>query len=170
MDPRFGRRCVFLHMVLGSKKERIDEVSWTEVLEYSDEGLVRPRRPRVIIRTGPGPAKTEAMFWLLFSAGGMVAAFLFPIHLVILGIALAAGWLPKDALSYERVLGLIGNPLVKLYLWGVVSLPLYHWAHRFKYIVHHQLGIHGGKRLVAWACYGTAVAGTVLAGLVLLRI
>jgi fumarate reductase subunit D len=157
-------------MVLGTEKDRMEEVSWTEVLEYSDARLVKPRPPRVIVRTGPGPVRLEAMFWLLFSAGGMVAAFLYPIHVVILGIALAAGWLPGDALSYERVVGLVGNPLVKLYLWGLISLPLYHWAHRFRYIVHHQLGIHGGKRLIALVCYGTAVAGTVLTGLVLLRI
>jgi fumarate reductase subunit D len=112
----------------------------------------------------------EAMFWLLFSAGGMMAAFLFPIHVVILGIATAAGWLPEDAFSYERIVRFVGNPLVKLYLWGLVSLPLYHWAHRFRYIVHHQLGIHGGKRLIAFACYGAAVAGTILTGVVLLRI
>jgi fumarate reductase subunit D len=157
-------------MVLGTGKERVGEVSWTEVLDYSDAREVKPRPRRVIVRTGPGPARMEAMFWLLFSAGGMMAAFLFPIHVVILGIATAAGWLPEDAFSYERIVRFVGNPLVKLYLWGLVSLPLYHWAHRFRYIVHHQLGIHGGKRLIAFACYGTAVAGTILTGVVLLRI
>jgi fumarate reductase subunit D len=99
----------------------------------------------------------------------MVAAFLFPIH-VALGIAFAAGWLPKDALSFDRMHDLVGNPLVKLYLLGLVSLPLYHWAHRFRYVVHHQFGVHGGKRPVAVICYGTAILATILTAVVLLRI
>ena len=149
---------------------RLPEVSLGEVLAESDPMEVKPRRPAPGPRTGPRPARLEPMFWLSFSAGGMVAAFLFPVHIVILGIAFAAGWLPADALSYDRVLDIVENPIVKVYLWGLVSLPLYHWAHRFRYIVHHQLGLHAGKRAVAMACYGTAVAGTVLTGLVLLRI
>ncbi len=111
---------------------------------------------------GERPSREEPLFWSLFSAGGIVAAFLFPVHIAILGIAFAAGWLPDDALSYERVIDLVRNPLTKLYLGVLVALPLYHWAHRFRFTVHHELGLHGGKRLVATACYGSAVVGTVL--------
>jgi fumarate reductase subunit D len=112
----------------------------------------------------------ELVFWALFSAGGMVAAFLIPINVAILGIASAAGWLPDDALSFERVLGLVRHPLVKVYLGVLVVMPLYHWAHRFRFAVHHQLGVHGWKRLVATLCYGTAVVGTALTVWVLLLI
>jgi fumarate reductase subunit D len=112
----------------------------------------------------------ELVFWALFSAGGMVAAFLIPINVAILGIALAVGWLPEDALSYERVLELVHHPLAKVYLGILVVMPLYHWAHRFRFAVHHQVGIHGWKRLVATLCYGTAVVGTALTVWVLLRI
>jgi fumarate reductase subunit D len=111
---------------------------------------------------GERPSRQEPLFWSLFSAGGIVAAFLFPVHIAILGIAFAAGWLPDDALSYERVIDLVRNPLTKLYLGVLVALPLYHWAHRFRFTIHHELGVHGGKRLVATVCYGTAVVGTVL--------
>ena len=114
--------------------------------------------------------RPEPMFWGLFSAGGFVAALVLPITVGILGIAFAAGWLPKEALSYERIVDLVNHPLAKLYLLGLVSLPLFHWAHRFRYTVHHQFGVHGLKRLVAVACYGTAIAGAALAALVLLRI
>lgn len=112
----------------------------------------------------------ELVFWALFSAGGMVAAFLIPINVALLGIALAVGWLPQDALSYERVLELVRHPLTKVYLGMLVVLPLYHWAHRFRFAIHHQLGIHGWNRLVATLCYGTAVVGTALTVWVLLRI
>jgi succinate dehydrogenase subunit D len=115
------------------------------------------------------PSRTEPMLWSLFMAGGGIAAFLFPVHIVILGIALGAGWL-GDALSYDRIFDLVRNPLIKIYLGAVVALPLYHAAHRIRFTLHHEIGIHGGKRLVAAACYGSAIAGTGLTVWALLRI
>jgi fumarate reductase subunit D len=141
--------------------------SWGDALDGSDQREIKSAQPRGLVIAMPGK---EPIFWSLFSAGGFVAAILLPIHVAILGIAYAAGWLPGEALSYERVLDLVRDPLTKLYLWGVVSLPLYHWAHRFRFVLHHQCGIHGWKRFIAAACYGTAVAGTVLTAWVLLRI
>jgi fumarate reductase subunit D len=140
---------------------------WGDVLDLSDSAMVPPRQRRERLRGGH--KRLEAMAWALFSAGGFVAAFLIPAHLAILGIAFPAGWLPDDALSYERMARLVGNPLTKLYLLALISLPLFHWAHRFRFAIHHQFGIHW-KRPVAWACYGTAVAGTVLAVIVVLRV
>jgi len=152
---------------------RTDELSLGDILDQSDEREVRLRRPPVR-RTAGGRLREllrpEPMFWGLFSAGGFVAALIIPVHVAILGIALAAGWLPDGALSYGRVVDLVQNPLTKLYLLALVSLPLFHWAHRFRFAIHHQLGIHGGKRLVAVACYGTAIVGSGLTALVLLRI
>ncbi len=86
-------------------------LSWGEVLDESDRRMVGPRaRGRLVLR----PPRIEPMFWGLFSAGGFVAAILLPVQVAILGIAFAAGWLPKDALSYGRVLHLVRNPLTKL--------------------------------------------------------
>jgi fumarate reductase subunit D len=112
----------------------------------------------------------ELAFWSLFSAGGTVAAFLFPVHIAILGIALGLGWLPDDALSYDRVLALVRHPLTKLYLAVLVILPLFHWAHRFRFTIHHELGIHGGREHIAVACYGTALVGAALTVWVLVLI
>jgi succinate dehydrogenase subunit D len=143
------------------------EMHWGDVLDASDRREITPPArggPTLVI-----PGK-EPIFWSLFSAGGFVAALLIPAHVVILGIAFAAGWLPKEALSYDRVLHLVRHPIAKLYLLALVALPLYHWAHRFRFAIHHQFGIHGLKRLVAVGCYGTAIAGTVLVLLILLTI
>lgn len=152
---------------------RTDELSLGDILDQSDEREVRLRRPPAR-RAGGGRLREllrpEPLFWGLFSAGGFVAALLVPVHVAILGIAFATGWLPDAALSYGRVVHLVQNPLTKLYLLALVSLPLFHWAHRFRFVLHHQLGIHGGKRLVAAALYGAAVAGTALTAVVLLRI
>ena len=145
-------------------------MSLGEVLDGSDLREIRPRASREISLPLPPLPPKEPLFWALFSAGGMVAAFLLPAHVAVLGIAHAAGWLPDDALSYERILDLVRHPLAKLYLWALVALPLYHWAHRFRFAIHHQFGIHGWKRLIATLCYGTAIVGTALTALVLLRI
>lgn len=120
--------------------------------------------------TSERPSRSEPLLWALFSGGGIVAALAFPVHVAVVGIAHAAGWLPDDALSYDRVVRLVRNPLTKIYLGALVALPLYHFAHRFRYAVHHQLGVHGNRALVAAACYGTALAGTVLVTLILVRI
>jgi fumarate reductase subunit D len=148
-------------------REPAPDLSWGEVLELSDEVEVPPK-VRKARRRGP-QARLEALAWAMFSAGGFVAALLIPVHVFILGIAHAAGWLPEDAMSYERVLRLAQNPLAKLYLLALISLPLFHWAHRFRFAIHHQFGIHL-KRLTAMGCYGAAVAGTGLAVWLLLRI
>jgi succinate dehydrogenase subunit D len=154
---------------MDAERDRMQQpgLSWGEVLEDSERREVRPRsRGKLVLRL----PRVEPMLWGMFSAGGFVAALLIPVHVAVLGIAYAAGWLPDDALSYGRILHLAQNPLAKLYLLALISLPLYHWAHRFRFAVHHQLGISGLKRLVALGCYGTAFAGTVLAVAVLLRI
>jgi fumarate reductase subunit D len=150
-----------------------DGFSLGEILEDSDAREVRPgprlgqRRTESRLRQLLRP---EPTFWGLFSIGGFVSALALPATVAVIGIAFAAGWLPDRALSYERVSSLAQNPIAKLLLLGLVSLPLFHWAHRFRYAVHHQLGVHGMRRLVAAACYGSAIAGTVLAVWILLRI
>jgi fumarate reductase subunit D len=116
------------------------------------------------------PVHSEPFYWLLFTAGGGVSAFLFPAHIAILGIAWAAGWLPDDALSYERVLDLVENPLTKLYLFALIVLPLFHAAHRIRYGIRHELRVEENKHIVASACYGAAYAGTAFTLWVLLRI
>jgi fumarate reductase subunit D len=137
-----------------------DVLEWSEARQVTRRaGRVRPRGPQ---------SRVEAIAWALFSAGGFVSAVLLPVHVAILGIAYPAGWLPDDAMSYRRIHHLVSNPLTKLYLLAVISLPLFHWAHRLRFAVHHQFGI-GLKRLVAVGCYGAALAGTGLAVWILLR-
>jgi fumarate reductase subunit D len=145
----------------------VDGPSLGDVLEWSESRQV-PRRPR---RSRPGgpQARVEAIAWALFSAGGFVSAILLPVHVAILGIAYPAGWLPDDSMTYDRIHHLVGLPLTRLYLLALIALPLFHWAHRLRFAVHHQFGI-GVKRLVAVGCYGAALVGTAAAVWVLLRV
>ena len=99
--------------------------------------------------------------WLLFSAGGTVAAFLFPIHLFLTGLAFPLGLL--EAPSYEFLHGLLRHPVTRLYLFVFISLPLFHWAHRFRYTLYDGLQLKHLTVLIAVLCYGAALGGTVVA-------
>jgi succinate dehydrogenase subunit D len=107
----------------------------------------------------------EAFFWMLFSAGGVIAAILIPVHLFLFGLAFPLGWLPAP--SYEHLMALVRTPLVRIYLFGLCSLPLFHWAHRFRYTLYDGLKVKHLNEVIFTFCYGGAVAGTVLAGYLL---
>jgi fumarate reductase subunit D len=102
----------------------------------------------------------EPFLWLLFSAGGVVAALLLPIHIFLFGLAFPLGWL--RAPSYEMVLGLAHSLIGRLYLLALCVLPLFHWAHRFRYTLYDGLQIKHLNELVNTFCYGGAVVGTLV--------
>src|SRR5437660_5200316 len=106
----------------------------------------------------------EPFWWALFSAGGVVAALALPVTILITSVGVGTGWI-----SENRFLELLRNPLVRVYLFLLISLPLFHWAHRFRYTLV-DLGIKTARCTIAALCYGSAVVGTFLAGLFLLLI
>ncbi len=106
--------------------------------------------------------------WLLFSAGGTVAALLFPIHLFLTGLAFPLGWL--EAPRYESLSALLRHPVTRLYLFVLISLPLFHWAHRFRYTLYDGLQLKHLTELIAVLCYGTALAATAVAAYTLWNI
>jgi fumarate reductase subunit D len=114
-------------------------------------------------------AKTsnEPFFWVLFSAGGVVAAFLVPVHLFLFGIAVPLGWV--SAPSYPALRSLVAHPMVRIYLFIFCSLPLFHWAHRFRYTLYDGLQIKHLNSLIFTFCYGGAILGTLVAGYMLWR-
>ncbi len=99
--------------------------------------------------------------WTLFSAGGTIAALLFPVHLFLIGFAFPLGWV--GAPSYGFLRNLVGHPLTRLYLFMFISLPLFHWAHRFRYTLYDGLKLKHLTELIAVLCYGTAVAASIVA-------
>jgi fumarate reductase subunit D len=105
------------------------------------------------------------LLWLLFSAGGTVAAFFLPIHLLLTGLAFPLGWL--EAPRYEFLHGLLMHPVTRFYLFVLISLPLFHWAHRFRYTLYDGLQLKHLTVLIAVLCYGTALAGTAMAAYLL---
>src|SRR5882724_10794820 len=99
----------------------------------------------------------EPIWWSLFSAGGVVAALLIPVHILLFGIAGPLGMLPAGALEFSRMQALLAHPLTRIYCLILISLPLFHWAHRFRFTLV-DLGLHGAAMLIAVLCYGAAIA------------
>ena len=103
----------------------------------------------------------EPFFWALFSAGGVVTAFLAPVLIVLTGFVI-----PGDGVEFSRLDGLFGNVLVQLALLGVAFLAFMHWANRFRHTLN-DMGM--AKSLfvpVSVGSYAVAVAGTVWAAAV----
>ena len=104
----------------------------------------------------------EPFLWVLFSAGGAVAALLIPILLLLYGLAFPLGVLTPP--SYQSTLALVGHPLARLVVFVLCVLSLFHWAHRFRYTLYDGLQIKHLNEVVFVFCYGGAIVGTVLAG------
>jgi fumarate reductase subunit D len=107
------------------------------------------------------------VFWLLFGAGGMLAALAGPALVFLTGLAGPAGWLPQ-LLAYDAVAALARHGAGKLLLFAVASLFAWHAAHRILCSLH-DVGIRKGLA-AKLACYGSAMAITLIAGGALLAV
>ena len=76
--------------------------------------------------------------WFLFGAGGMVSAMLFPVHILLVGLAFPLGWL--EAPAYESLHALVVHPITRLYLFVFIFLA----AHRFRYTVYDLFQVQPG--------------------------
>lgn len=110
----------------------------------------------------------EPLLWLLFSAGGVVAALLVPILALLLGVAFPLGWLAPP--SHDHLLGVLRHPLTRVVLFVFCTLSLFHGAHRFRYTLYDGLQIKHLNEVINVLCYGGAIAGSVWAAYVLLRL
>src|SRR5947209_19360077 len=111
--------------------------------------------------------RMEPFLWTLFSAGGVLAAFLIPVHLFLWGLAFPLGWL--KAPGYESTMALLANPIVRIYLLLLCSLPLFHWAHRFRYTPYAGLHIKHLNEVIDCCCCGRALLATADAAYLLVR-
>jgi len=107
----------------------------------------------------------EPILWSLFSSGGVMAAFVIPVHLFLLGFAFPIGWIPAP--GYEYLHALVISPLTRTYLFGLCFLSLFHWAHRFRYTLYDGLQIKHLNEVIFTGCYGGAICGTAVAGYLL---
>lgn len=110
----------------------------------------------------------EPIFWGLFGAGGMVAAILTPVCILLSGLLVPLGLLPASSYDYVRVLSMAGSIIGALVLWIAISLPMWHAMHRI-YHGLHDLGIHTGSKLKS-LCYGIAFIVSITVAVLLLQI
>ena len=110
----------------------------------------------------------EPILWVLFSAGGVVAALLIPVILFLVFLAFPLAWV--RAPSYEGLMSLVRLPITRLVLFVLCFFSLFHWAHRFRYTLYDGLQIKHLNQLIFPFCYGGALVGTVIAGYILWNI
>jgi fumarate reductase subunit D len=110
----------------------------------------------------------EPLPWLLFSAGGVAAAMFLPVLMFIFAVAVPLGLV--SAPGYHHLHDVLGSPVTILVAYGVLTLSLFHWAHRFRFTLYDGLQIKHLNELVALLCYGGAVVGSVVTAYVLLQL
>lgn len=108
----------------------------------------------------------KAFVWGLFAAGGTVSSFVFP-ALIALFLLVALGKTP-DGLEYPNIQAFCNHWIGKLALFVVISLSLWHAAHRLR-VVFHDFGVRMDKA-VANAVYLVAFIGTVMTAFYLYKI
>ncbi|MDE3130680.1 MAG: fumarate reductase subunit D [Acidobacteriota bacterium] len=102
----------------------------------------------------------EPLFWSLFSAGGMLAALLAPVLIVLTGFLV-----PAHEVSFGRLHAIVTNPAGRVVLFAFASLTFFHWAHRFRHVLI-DVGLRRFGPALGAACYLAALAGSVWAGVV----
>jgi fumarate reductase subunit D len=106
------------------------------------------------------------VFWLLFGAGGMLAALFGPMLVFITGIAVPLGWpLSSRLMSYAQLLAFAQHWAGKAFVFIVIALFAWHAAHRIFHSLH-DLGIRR-RGMVKQLCYGSAFAITLIAAVAL---
>ena len=106
----------------------------------------------------------EPFLWALFSAGGTLSALCLPALAFLLWVAPALA--STGAPSHETLLGLVQHPVVRLLIFVLVSLSLFHWAHRFRYTLYDGLQLYHLNHLIAVLTYGTATVLSLVAAYV----
>lgn len=109
------------------------------------------------------------VFWLMFGAGGMLAALFGPALALMTGIAAPFGiGFPSALMSYSRANAFVHHPTGKLVLFSIIALFVWHGAERVYLIL---CDMHAGSRqTLAWSCYGIAGMVTVITASVLVAI
>ena len=114
------------------------------------------------------PALAHLFWWFMFAQGGVVAATMLPVHILVQGILGPLNVVPVVDRHYDTWINILGNPIVKLYLLVLIAVPFFHFAHRLRYLLV-DLGVPAAKRTPAQVIfYGGAVVVTLITIWVLL--
>jgi len=105
---------------------------------------------------------TEPLFWGLFSLGGFITAFLFPITLFLLLFAAPFGLWPSDPANYHAFSFAWSAPLVRLFFLVLIGGSLFHGTHRLKFmLVDAGMRSPGAQAFLDIILNGIAILGTL---------
>ena len=113
--------------------------------------------------------RLEPVIWFLFGGGFFVGSLLYPAFLFTVGIAEPLGWVPADALAFERAAGLAASLVGRLVLLVMIVFPLWNGLNHLRHFVIDLSGTrHDGW--VAPLCYGAALVFSLVAVLAVIRL
>jgi fumarate reductase subunit D len=110
----------------------------------------------------------EPLLWLMFSAGGVMAALFIPVLLLLFGVIFPLR--PGIAPSHGYVLSVLSHPITRMVLFFLCTLALFHWAHRFRYTLYDGLQIKHLNEMINVVCYGGAIIGSIIAAYLLWQV
>lgn len=113
--------------------------------------------------------RLEPVIWFLFGSGFLVGCMLFPAYILAVGIAAPLGWLPPDAISFERVSGLAGSGVGRLVLLAMIVFPAWNGLNHFRHFLI-DLGGYERDRIMAPLLYGLAVVVSLVAVVAVVRL
>jgi fumarate reductase subunit D len=108
---------------------------------------------------------SKPILWFPFAGGGLVAALVIPVLILITGVLVPLGIVQ---LPYEKMAAFAHNLLGKLLLFGTIAFSAWHAGHRLR-MTAHDLGLSGGAP-IKLICYGFAAFLIVVSAVVLVRI
>jgi fumarate reductase subunit D len=109
------------------------------------------------------------IFWLMFGAGGMLAALVGPALVMMTGLVVPTGVGNSTTITdYAHAIAFAQHPFGKLVLLAVISLFGWHGAERI-YLTLKDMHL-GPKFTLAWLSYGSAGAVTLATTAALLAI
>jgi fumarate reductase subunit D len=109
---------------------------------------------------------TEPFWWTMFGAGGAMSALFLPVLIFLTCIAFPLGWIESP--SFDSLQKWFSFLLVRLVVLVIVSLSLFHWAHRFRFTLYEGLQLQNYHKSIAIFCYGSAIVLSLFAVYVLI--
>src|SRR5438093_10740132 len=86
-------------------------------------------------KTGEPEVFLEPLLWSLFSVGGFITAFLFPITVFLLFLAPTFGLWPTDPAAYATFAAHWQEPLVRLFFFVLIGGSLFHGTVRLMFMI-----------------------------------
>ena len=111
-------------------------------------------------------SSNKPIIWSLFAAGGTVTALLTPVLVLLFALAVPLGLLPVETFSYIRLQSMLDSPFVRLVIFMVLFLSLWHSAHRMR-ITLHDFGLRSDG-VATFILYGMAAIATIFLGIALI--